>query len=799
MALSDGSLPRQRELGGGSLEGGTSLGGSARHPMSQADLEGLAMRAEHPPPTLRERLFSCVHCSRADLSARMKLAFPVLSWLPRYRLREWFLGDVFAGISTGVIQLPQGMAYALLAGVPPIYGLYASFYPMLVYFFLGTSHHISIGTFAVLSVMVGDVTERIVPDEDFLLPPANLTGTNQTLSSMRLSLEGIDVAARDQARVSVAIAVTFLCGIYQLSLGMLRFGVVATYLSEPMVRGFTTACSIHVCVTQLKYMFGVSVSRYSGPLAIVYTTIEFCSHLGHTNLVSLLLCVICTVGLAGSKELGDRYRNRLPAPIPLELILVVLATLASSGLELNEKHAVDIIGDIPTGLKPPVVPSFTLFGKVVVDAITLAIVGFSIAISMGKTFALKHGYNIDSNQELVAIGLSNIFGSIFHSFTISCAMSRSLVQDATGGQTQVAGLVSALLVLIVILAISSLFRPLPRAALAAVVLVNLKGMFKQFADVPQLWRTCRIDLAMWMVTFWASVLLGLDLGLAVAVSFALLSVVIRTQTPKYSILGKIPNTDIYLDLKEYAEAKEVSGIRIFQTNASLYFANADMYTEALISKTGLDPRSLIAVRKKFLAHQQRLERKRRREAGTEAKSATLNLDGAEAGHVVLPLEESEEQGLTSPAYRFLVLDFGAVTFVDTPGVKMLKRIFQEHKEVGVQVCLAGCRAVVVTQLERTGFLSGPSSKAQLFLSVPDAVAHCQRQDALHSRPALTTPPGAHNHTADGREDKHAHHVENGGCYPEPRSPAPMGLSPRVGSPWRGLRLPPEDSADVEEQ
>ncbi|XP_032825730.1 prestin-like isoform X2 [Petromyzon marinus] len=773
MALSDGSLPRQRELGGGSLEGGTSLGGSARHPMSQADLEGLAMRAEHPPPTLRERLFSCVHCSRADLSARMKLAFPVLSWLPRYRLREWFLGDVFAGISTGVIQLPQGMAYALLAGVPPIYGLYASFYPMLVYFFLGTSHHISIGTFAVLSVMVGDVTERIVPDEDFLLPPANLTGTNQTLSSMRLSLEGIDVAARDQARVSVAIAVTFLCGIYQLSLGMLRFGVVATYLSEPMVRGFTTACSIHVCVTQLKYMFGVSVSRYSGPLAIVYTTIEFCSHLGHTNLVSLLLCVICTVGLAGSKELGDRYRNRLPAPIPLELILVVLATLASSGLELNEKHAVDIIGDIPTGLKPPVVPSFTLFGKVVVDAITLAIVGFSIAISMGKTFALKHGYNIDSNQELVAIGLSNIFGSIFHSFTISCAMSRSLVQDATGGQTQVAGLVSALLVLIVILAISSLFRPLPRAALAAVVLVNLKGMFKQFADVPQLWRTCRIDLAMWMVTFWASVLLGLDLGLAVAVSFALLSVVIRTQTPKYSILGKIPNTDIYLDLKEYAEAKEVSGIRIFQTNASLYFANADMYTEALISKTGLDPRSLIAVRKKFLAHQQRLERKRRREAGTEAKSATLNLDGAEAGHVVLPLEESEEQGLTSPAYRFLVLDFGAVTFVDTPGVKMLKRIFQEHKEVGVQVCLAGCRAVVVTQLERTGFLSGPSSKAQLFLSVPDAVAHCQRQDALHSRPALTTPPGAHNHTADGREDKHAHHVENGGCYPEPRSPAPM--------------------------
>ncbi|XP_061430135.1 prestin-like isoform X1 [Lethenteron reissneri] len=793
MALSDGSLPRQRELGGRSTEG------SARHPMSQADLEGLAMRAEHPPPTLRERLFSCVHCSRADLSARMKLAFPVLSWLPRYRLREWFLGDIFAGISTGVIQLPQGMAYALLAGVPPIYGLYASFYPMLVYFFLGTSHHISIGTFAVLSVMVGDVTERVAPDEDFLLPPANLTGTNQTLSSMRLSLEGIDVAARDQARVSVAIAVTFLCGIFQLSLGMLRFGVVATYLSEPMVRGFTTACSIHVCVTQFKYMFGVSVSRYSGPLAIVYTTIEFCSRLGHTNLVSLLLCVICTVGLAGSKELGDRYRNRLPAPIPLELILVVLATLASSGLELNEKYAVDIIGDIPTGLKPPVAPPFALFGKVVVDAITLAIVGFSIAISMGKTFALKHGYNIDSNQELVAIGLSNIFGSIFHSFTISCAMSRSLVQDATGGQTQVAGLVSALLVLIVILAISSLFRPLPRAALAAVVLVNLKGMFKQFADVPQLWRTCRIDLAMWMVTFWASVLLGLDLGLAVAVSFALLSVVIRTQTPKYSILGKIPNTDIYLDLKEYAEAKEIPGIRIFQTNASLYFANADMYTEALISKTGLDPRSLIAVRKRFLAHQQRLERKRRREAGTEAKSATLNLDCAEAGHVVLPLEEGEEQGLTTTAYRFLVLDFGAVTFVDTPGVKMLKRIFQEHKEVGVQVCLAGCRAVVVTQLERTGFLSGPSSKAQLFLSVPDAVAHCQRQDALHSRPALATPPGAHNHMADGREDKHAHPVENGGCYPEPRSPAPMGLSPGVGSPWRGLGLPPEDSAVVEEQ
>uniref|UniRef100_A0A665TM59 Solute carrier family 26 member 6 n=1 Tax=Echeneis naucrates TaxID=173247 RepID=A0A665TM59_ECHNA len=386
-------------------------------------------------------------------------SFPVLSWLPRYSIRENCLGDLISGISVGIMQLPQGMAYALLASVPPVIGLYSSFYPVLIYFIFGTSKHISVGTYAVMSVMVGGVTDRLAPDSNFMV------WDNETNSTK------VDDVARDEERIKVAAAVTFLSGLFQILLGLVQFGFVVTYLSEPLVRGYTTGAAIHVIVSQLKYTFGITPQRHSGPLSLIYTVVELCYLIPQTNIGTLVVSIVAIVGLILAKELNTYLSKKLPVPIPVELLAVIIATLVSWQVNLEEKYGVEVVGIIPSGLKPPVVPDTSLFGQVVGDAFALAVVGYGIAISLGRIFALKYGYKVDSNQELIALGLSNSIGGFFQCFAISCSMSRTMVQESTGGKTQV----------------------------------------------------------IWLATFLFTLVLNPDLGLAAAIAFSMLTVIFRTQ------------------------------------------------------------------------------------------------------------------------------------------------------------------------------------------------------------------------------------------------------------------------------
>uniref|UniRef100_A0A8C5DKR7 Solute carrier family 26 member 6-like n=1 Tax=Gouania willdenowi TaxID=441366 RepID=A0A8C5DKR7_GOUWI len=511
-----------------------------------------------------------MRCSGPRLKKCLLRTFPVASWLPRYSIRENALGDFISGISVGIMQLPQGMAYALLAAVPPVFGLYSSFYPVLVYFIFGTSKHISLGTYAVLSVMIGGVTERLAPDSDFMV------WDNVTNSSM------VDTTVRDAERIKVAAAVTFLSGIFQvIVLGLVQFGFVVTYLSEPLVRGYTTGAAIHVIVSQLKYTFGINPVRHSGPLALIYTVIELCYLLPQTNIGTLVVSIVAIVGLILAKELNSYLGKKLPVPIPVELIAIIVATVISWQVDVEGKYGVDVVGLIPSGLQPPVFPEVSLFGQVIGDAFALSVVGYGIAISLGRIFALKYGYKVDSNQELVALGLSNSFGGIFQCFAISCSMSRTLVQESTGGKTQIAGALSAIVILFITLWIGALFEDLPKAVLAAIIYVNLHGMMKQFLDIPLLWRTNKIDMMVWVVTFILTVLLNPDLGLAAAIGFSMLTVIFRTQLPKYSALGRVPNTDIYRPLENFNQVRNVPGILIFRSSATLYFANAEMFQDAL--------------------------------------------------------------------------------------------------------------------------------------------------------------------------------------------------------------------------
>uniref|UniRef100_UPI0037E92DAE solute carrier family 26 member 6, like 1 n=1 Tax=Semicossyphus pulcher TaxID=241346 RepID=UPI0037E92DAE len=580
-----------------------------RDVLDEQRLEELTQRKTHSDthPSLSERLKGSLRCSVPRLKHTVMSSFPILYWLPKYSIWDYGMPDLISGISVGIMHLPQGMAYALLASLPPVFGLYSSFYPAFIYIFFGTSRHISIGTFTVLSIMVGSVTERLAPDTDFLIK----NGTNVTTE--------VDITARDSYRVQVAASTTVLAGIIQVILGLVKFGFVGTYLSEPLVRAYTTAAAAHAVVAQLKYIFGVSPTLVSGPLSLVYTLRDICLLLPRTHLPTLVVSVVSMVFLIAAKELSSYLSPKLPVPIPVELITIVAGTLISSYANLNANYSVPVVGAIPSGLRPPKVPDVSLFGAVIGDAIALAIVGYAISISLGKTFALKHGYKVDSNQELVALGLSNTVGGFFECYAVCPSMSRSLIQETTGGKTQMAGVSSAVIVLVTILKLGPLFQELPKAILAAIVFVNLKGMFKQYSDIATLWRSSKIDLMVWLVTWVSTVLFNLDLGLVASILFALLTVIFRTQLPTYSVLGNVPGTELYVEMETHREARAIPGVTIFRSSATVYFANAELYLEALKEKSGLDISKMIIYKRRQEAKQKRRERRAERRAKRHAR------------------------------------------------------------------------------------------------------------------------------------------------------------------------------------
>uniref|UniRef100_A0AAY4AAX9 STAS domain-containing protein n=1 Tax=Denticeps clupeoides TaxID=299321 RepID=A0AAY4AAX9_9TELE len=638
---------------------------------------------------------------------------PVLYWLPRYSIWEYGMPDLISGISVGIMHLPQGMAYALLASVPPVFGLYTSFYPPLVYFFFGSSRHISIGTFTVLSIMVGSVTERLAPDSNFFI----INGTNVT--------DVVDISTRDLYRVQVAAATTVLGGLIQLVLGMVQFGFVGTYLSEPLVRAYTTAASAHAVVAQLKYIFGLSPARFSGPLSMIYTLVEVCSLLPKTHLPTLTVSSVSIIVLIAAKEINAAFGKKLPVPIPVELLTIVVGTLISYYITLHSSYNISVVGEIPSGLTMPSIPDRKIFGDVIKDAFALAVVGYAISISLGKTFALKHGYRVDTNQV------------------------RFIHSGGTGSH-------AAVIVLVTVLKLGPLFQQLPKAVLSAIVCVNLKGMFKQYYDVIMLWRTNRVDLVIWLVTYVSTLLFNLDMGLGASIAFALLTIVLRTQHPQYSILGQVPGTELYMDLETHKEVPlGIPGITIFRSSATVYFANAELYLEALEKMSGLDITKMIQYQRRQEAKQKRREKRAERRARHSPRSADgqsswvylkdpdmATLGSASELHDgdTTTLGSSSEDTLSHDLERVslgslgkwtwdihsIILDLSPTNFIDTVAIKTMKNIFHDFGEINIDVYIAGCQALVVEQLDRGGFFSESITKKHLFATVHDAVLHFDR-------------------------------------------------------------------------
>ncbi|XP_056133089.1 chloride anion exchanger-like isoform X2 [Lampris incognitus] len=642
-----------------------------------------------------------------------------------YRVKEWLLSDIVSGVSTGLVAVLQGLAYCLLASLPPWYGLFSAFFPVVIYFFLGTSRHISVGPFPVLCLMIGSVVTRLVPDEG---PPVNITG-----------FEGL---TRDEQRVVVASSVTFLAGIMQLAMGIFQVGFVVMYLSDTLVSSFSTAAAVHILVSQLKFVLGLVVPGISGPLSIIYTLDKIFVQITSTNICDLVMSIIIMTVVFIVKEINDTYKAKLPVPIPIEVITTVIACGISYAFDFKTKFKVDVVGHIPLGYETPVAPNTQIFQETAVEAFPMAIVGFAVAFSVAKVYSIKHDYTIDGNQELIAFGVSNIFGASFKSFAASTALSRSAVQESTGGKTQVSGLLSALIVMVVTLSLGFLLEPLPKSVLGAVVMVNLKGMLMQFRDVPYLWRRDKPDCVVWVVTCVAAILLGLDLGLAVGLGVELFTVVFRTQFPRCSVLANIRGTELYKDRKDYINIFEPEGVKIFRISSPIFFANIEFFRGKLVEAIGFNPLRVLRKRNKALRMIRKLLKKgdlqltSKGYLNTSCGPITESEDEMNVEELDQPIDFKDlpirinwnaelPANICVPTVELhsLILDFSAVSFLDISALKGLKTALKELIRVEVEVYIVACDMHILEKLHQCSFFDDEVQPSMFFLTLHDAMLH----------------------------------------------------------------------------
>ncbi|XP_023650624.2 sulfate transporter isoform X1 [Paramormyrops kingsleyae] len=639
------------------------------------------------------------HCACSSAWARELFLgfFPILRWLPRYQPKEWLLGDVMSGVIVGILLVPQSIAYSLLAGQDPIYGLYTSFFAGIIYMLLGTSRHISVGIFGVLCLLVGQVVDRELAVAGYLTDDNPNTTAVFDDVTMRPSCD------RSCYAIVVGATVTFTAGVYQVLMALLQVGFVSVFLSDSLLSGFATGASLTILTSQVKYLLGLKLPRAQGPGSLIKTWILLIRNISQTNVCDLLTSLLCLLVLIPAKELNERFKAKLRAPIPFELFVVTAATLASHFGRFQERFSSDVAGEIPTGFMPAQLPAWSLIPNVALDAISVAIVGFVITVSLSEMFAKKHGYSVDANQEMYAIGFCNILSSFFRCFTTSAALTKTLVKESTGCHTQLSALVTAVVLLLVLLVIAPLFYSLQKCVLAVIIVVNLRGALCKFADVPHMWRMNHVDATIWLVTMATSALVNTELGLVVGVLVSALCVLGRTQRVPAIRLGQAGCSELYEDLASYKGLQTQPGVAVFRYVAPIYYANQALFKRALYRAVGLNP----VVEKARLKKQEKRERKQK----------------------VPPRREAEPSNAFLPKWTLfhtIVLDCAPVLFLDTAGVGALKEVAKDYGGLGVRLLLARCSMSVLDSLRRGGYLDPEAEgNKMVFFTIGDAIHYGQ--------------------------------------------------------------------------
>ncbi|WP_322494515.1 SulP family inorganic anion transporter [Chloroflexus sp.] len=491
---------------------------------------------------------------QSALLAALYRYLPFLTWLRRYQ-REHLPSDVVAGIVTAIMLIPQSMAYAQLAGLPPQIGLYASVAPLIVYALLGTSGQLSVGPVAITSLLVfSGVSSLATPGSE--------------------------------RYIQLVLLLAFMVGVIKLLLGVLRLGVILNFISHPVLAAFTSASALIIAVGQLKYILGYRI----GGEHLHDTIAQAIAGLGQTNLVTL------AIGL-GSIALLLLFRHGLrpllrwaglpPLAVTLivsgaPLLTVILGIVIAQGFQLDQTAKVAVVGAIPPGLSPLSTPAMTMADAqaLLPAALTIVLVSVVESIAVAKALASKRRQAIDPDQELVALGGANIAASFFSGYPVTGGFARSVVNAQAGAITGLASLVTAAGIALILLFFTPIFYYLPQAVLAATVIVAVIGLV-DLREPQRIWRTNRGDAFTWLITFVAVLVLGIETGIFAGVASALVLYLWRTSRPHIAIVGRLGDSEVYRNVERH-QVKTWPHVVAVRVDESLYFANTRYLEQALL-------------------------------------------------------------------------------------------------------------------------------------------------------------------------------------------------------------------------
>ncbi len=476
--------------------------------------------------------FTQIKYSKSKTLMNIKHLAPLFHNTSKHGKREWRT-DVMAGITVAVMLVPQGMAYSMLAGIPPIYGLYGAFIPLLLYGIFGASRHLAIGPVAIFSLLI-------------------FAGVSQIADPFTPEY------------LSLVILSGLLVGLLQLLFSALRLGFLVNFISHPVIIGFTSAAAIIIAVGQLKDMMGIAVPKFHH----LYQTVQYVvQHISEANLAAVGICISSIIIMAVFRKIN---RN-----IPGALFVVILFTVFVYYTG-DKTYNLNIIGSIPEGLPTFILPDLTIDNIVLLlpTVMTMTLIGIVESIGITKLLQSKAGTSgVQPNQELFALGVSKIFGSFFQSIPTSGSFSRSAVNYEAGSQSGVSSIVSALLIGLTLLFFTPLFYFLPKAVLAAIIIYTIRNLF-EWKAAKELWKTHRSDFFMMFITFVVTLFVGIKEGVLAGVLLSILIILLNSTRPNIAVLGRLPNTVSYRNINRFEMAEQIENTLIVRFDDQLYFANA---------------------------------------------------------------------------------------------------------------------------------------------------------------------------------------------------------------------------------
>ncbi|NJB72670.1 SulP family sulfate permease [Saonia flava] len=555
----------------------------------------------------------------------MKGFFPFLEWLQNYK-RSFFSKDLLAGVTVGIILVPQGMAYAMIAGLPPVYGLYASLFPIVVYALLGTSRQLAIGPVAM----------------DSLLVAAGL-GT--------LAISGIE------NYIAMAMLLAFLVGAMQLLLGFFRMGFLVNFMSKPVISGFTSAAAFIIMFSQLKHLLGTNIPGSNQFHILIRNAFR---NIGEANPYDVMIGVLGILFII----LLRKFNKKILAI----LLVVVLGVIAVFAFNLESK-GVKLVGNVPKGLPSFKIHAFNLESIKALWPIALAVafVGYLEAISIGKGIEEKNNTDtIRPNQELIALGTTNIVGSFFQSLPVTASFSRSAINNELGAKTQISSIVSVLLVLITLLFLTPLFYYLPNAVLASIIMVSVFSLI-DFSYARSLWENRKDEFMVLLATFCITLFIGIKEGILIGILISLLLMVYRTSKPHFAVLGRIKGTDYFKNINRFSEDIEIEDeVLALRFDSQLYFGNKGFFKTELY-------------------------------------------------------RQIEKKG---PKLKYIILNAEAINYMDSTATHMLRNVVADLKDRGLEFKLARVNGPLRDLLYKSGLINDIGEE-NIFVRTFEACDNCK--------------------------------------------------------------------------